>query len=55
MVIAKAIYQRLSLIVGYADDGLKLSRKALLDEGISSPEYGVFEKEGSSYVKKDGV
>jgi len=55
MVIAKAIYQRISLIVGYADDGLKLSGSALKDEQISQPEYGIFEKEGSSYVKKDGV
>jgi len=55
MVIAKAIYQRISLIVGYADDGLKLSASSSQDEGISQPDYGVFEKEGSSYVKKDGV
>lgn len=55
MVIAKAIYQRISLIIGYADDGLKLSGSASANEEISQPEYGIFEKEGSSYIKKDGV
>lgn len=54
MVIAKALYHRLDLLVGYADDAVKLSETHQPDEGISAPDYGIFEKAGSEYVKKDG-
>jgi hypothetical protein len=53
IVLKKGIYDRHQTIIGYADDGLKLQN--ILDNNpISLPSYGIYEKEGSGYVKRDG-
>jgi len=55
--LKKGLYDKHQLIVGYADDGIKLTNgiDLLTSKPLSSPEHGIFEKEGSGYVKKDGI
>jgi len=53
IVLKPGLYDRHPTIVGYADDGLKLS-DVLDGNPIDLPSHGIFEKEGSGWCKFDG-
>lgn len=56
ITLKEALYDNpLFEVIGYADDGIVLTRPGEPGAPLTQPKYGLFEKEGGGYVKKNGV